>query len=131
MIRAVLDMHNIITPMMSFTVCNNTHSPDIVSGSDHGDITNIKLDESCDFVGLEIKTDSVVHFDGGVGIADRAGVVGYKVRNPCFSKLHALDFTKLVFALFGGDAVNSETAFDIVHQTEVFIGFLNGDNIYY
>ena len=42
----------------------------------------------------------------------------------------AHDTAELVSGLFGGDAVDSESSFDVIDKTEVFIGLLDGDDVH-
>jgi len=50
--------------------------------------------------------------------------------DSALAQLHSLDFSKLVFSLFGLDSVDGETALGIVHQTEVFASLLDADNVH-
>jgi hypothetical protein len=130
-ISLILDVHNIVTSMMSFTVSDDTNSTNVVPGSDHGDITNVKLDESGDFIGLEIKADGIVYFDSRVGIANCAGIVGDKERNTSFAELHSLDLAEFIFRFFGCDAVNCKSTFDVIDKAEVFARLVNRDDVSY
>ena len=46
------------------------------------------------------------------------------------AQLHPLDLCQLIFRLFGGDAMDCETALGIVDKTEVLAGFLDRDNVH-
>jgi hypothetical protein len=129
MIRSIPDVNDIIPPMMSLAMSHNANSPNIVSCGDHGNVADIKLDEAGDFGGLEVQSDGVADFDGGVGVADCAGVVGDEVGHAGLAELHAFHFAELVFCLFGGDAVDCEAALDIVDKAEILAGLVNGDDI--
>jgi hypothetical protein len=111
--------------MMSFTVCDDTDPSNIVTGGNHGDVSNIKLDETGDLVGFEIESDGIVDFDGRVWVTNGSSIVGDQVGDTGFSQLHALNLAKLVFSLFGSDAMNCEAALDIVDEAEGFTGFVN------
>lgn len=42
---------------------NGPHAPSIASSSHHADLTNVKLHEVGDFVGVNVINDGVVHLD--------------------------------------------------------------------
>jgi hypothetical protein len=44
--------------------------------------------------------------------------------------LNTLDFAKLVGGFFGTDSVDGETPLDVEHDSEVFPGLFDGDDIY-
>ena len=54
------------------------------------------------------------------GVAALAGLLGAH---------DAKNTAQLVFGLFGGDAVKSETSFDVVQQAEAFVRLLDADDI--
>jgi len=116
--------------MMSFTMSNNSHTTNVVSSSNHGNIANIKFNVTSDFGGFQIESNGIANFDSWVGISDCPCIVGYKERDTALTKLNAFDLTELVFCLFGRDAVDCEASLDIVDETEIFVGFFNCDDIW-
>ena len=52
------------------------------------------------------------------------------MRNTTIANSNAADFEELVVCFLGCDAVNRESALDVVKQTEVFTGLLDGNNVY-
>lgn len=129
MFLCIFDMNNIIPSMMSFTMCHDAHSSNVVSSGNHCNIADIEFNEPSDLGGFQIKSDGVAYFDGGVGVADGAGIVGDEVGHSCLAELDAFNFAEFVFCFFGGDAVDRETAFDVVDEAEVFTGLVDGDDV--
>ena len=129
MIGSILNMNNIITPMMSFTMCHHPDTTNIVTRGNHSNIPDIKLDVACDLSGLEVIADGIADFDSRVRVTDCSCVVGDEVGDSLCAELDTFDFAELVFCFFGGDAVDCETAFDIVDQAEILVGFIDGDDV--
>ena len=50
--------------------------------------------------------------------------------DSALAQLHSLDFSKLVFGLFGLDSVNGEAALGVVDKTEVLAGLLDADDVH-
>ena len=46
------------------------------------------------------------------------------------AQLHPLDFAKLVFRLFSGDAVDGEAALGVVDEAEVFASLLDANDVH-
>jgi hypothetical protein len=129
MIGSILDVNDIIPPMMSFTMRHNANTPNVVPGGDHGDIPDIKFDVASDFPSFKVVADCVADFDGGIGVADCSGIVGDEVGDALGTELDAFDFAKFVFSFFGGDAVDCEAAFYVVDQTKVLVCLVDCDDI--
>ena len=123
-------MDNIKTTNMSLTVDNNTSTTHVTTASDHANISNIELDEIGDLALLEIETDGIVGLDEGIGVADGAAVVGDDVWDALGTDSDALDFAELVGSLLRSDAVDGETALDVVKNTEVLARLLDGYYIF-
>lgn len=62
--------------------------------------------------------------------SDSSSIVGDEERNSLGSELDFLDLEELVGSLLSGDSVNGESTFDVVEESEVFTGLLDGDDIY-
>ena len=50
--------------------------------------------------------------------------------DAALAQLHPLDLAELVLSLLASDAVDSETALDVVDEAEVLASLLDGDNIH-
>jgi hypothetical protein len=97
----------------------------IPSASDHNNISRVKLDKVSDLSTLQIKFDGVVNGNEWVRIPDGSAVVSNNVRNTLGTERNLADFEKFVGSFFGCDAVDGETALDIVKETEVFARFFD------
>ena len=62
-------------------------------------------------------------------VTDGSTVVGDDVRNLVLSKFLLGDLAELEACLLGIDAVGLETTLDVVEDTEVLAGFVDGNNI--
>lgn len=114
---------------MAFSVRNDTNTAHITSTSDHDDVAGIKLDKAGDLALVDVELDCVVDPDGGVGVADRAPVMGHNVRHAASADGHLFYLAELVGRLFGCDAVDCEAALDIVQQTEEFTRPFDPDDV--
>lgn len=56
--------------------------------------------------------------------------MGDDVRNAAGAELDTLHLAKLVLSLLSGDAVDGEAALDVVEETEVLAGLVDGDDIH-
>ena len=122
-------MHNIETSSVLLTVNNDASTAHVTSTSDHNDVTGIELDEISDFVLLKVELDSIVNFDGRIGVPDGTTVVGNDVRDTLSTESQLLHLAELVGSFFRGNTVDGEATLDVVQKTEVFTGFLQGHNI--
>lgn len=82
------------------------------------------------FVLDKVEFNGVVDLDRWVRVTDGTAVVGDEERNTLGTKLNFLDFQELVLSLFSGDTVDGESTLDIVKETEVFTGLLDGDDVW-
>lgn len=129
-VQRILDVDNIETSNVLFAVHNDTSTTHVTTTSDHDNVASVKLDKVGDFALLKIELDSVVDLDERIGITDGAAVVGNDVGDTTSTESDLLDFEELVGSLFRSDAVNGESALDIVEETEVFVGLFDGDDIH-
>jgi len=60
----------------------------------------------------------------------RASIMRNQVWDSPFAHLHSLDLAEFVFRLSLFNAMDCETTFGIVDQTEVLAGLVNGDDIH-
>jgi len=115
--------------MMSFTMRHHPNTTNIVPSGNHSDISDVKFDVACDLSGLEVIANGIADLDSRVRITDCSCVVGDEVGDSFCAELDAFDFAKFVFCFFGGDAVDCETAFDVVDQAEILVSFVDGDDV--
>jgi hypothetical protein len=123
-------MHNIETSNVLLPMHNNTRPSHITTTRDHHDVPRIEFDEIRDLTLLKVELDRVVDFDCWVRVADRATVMSDDVWDTFGAYCHFADFEELVGGFFGCDAVDCETAFDVVKQTEVLARFFNGNDVW-
>jgi hypothetical protein len=122
-------MYNIKTSNVLLPMNNNTRPSHIATTRNHHDISRIELYEIRDLALLKIELDGIVDTDRWVGVTDRATVVSDYMWDTFGTYCHFADFEELVGSFFRRDAVDCETALDIVEQTEMLAGFFDGDNI--
>jgi hypothetical protein len=123
-------VHNIKTTNVLLAVCDDTSTTHVTTTGDHDNVTGIELDAIDDLVLLEIELDGVVDMDEGVGITDCSAVVCDNVGDTTGTYSDPADLEELVSGLLGSDAVDGETTLDVVEETEVLAGLLDGDDIY-
>jgi len=126
----ILDMNNIMSTQMPLPPLDRPHPPNIPTPSNHAHRTDIKLQEVRHLVVFQIKLDGVVGPDERVWVPDRSSVVRNDVGDASETERDALDFEELVFGFFGCDAVDRESAFDVVEDTEVFVGLFDRDDVH-
>jgi len=128
-LQRVLDVHNIESTNVLLSVHDDTSTTHVTPASDHDNVAGIELDEIGDLALDEIELDGVVDLDEGVGVTDGAAVMGDDVGDTSSTDSNTADLEELVGGLLGGDAVDGETTLDIVKETEVLAGLLDGDDI--
>ena len=72
----ILKMDDLERALMLLTVNDSTNTSDIVTTSDHADVTDLELDEVDDLTSLEVNLDGVVDSNGGVGVTESTTVMG-------------------------------------------------------
>jgi hypothetical protein len=95
-IKRILNVHNIKSAMVSLTVGDDANTTHVAPARDVSQIARIEFDKFNDFASGNVDFDCVVGFDEGVGVADRAAVVGHGEGDALGSELDALDLTELV-----------------------------------
>jgi len=95
-VNSILDVNDIKTSIVSLTVSDNTNTAHVATTSNHGNSTSVEADEFSYLSGLNIDFDSVVDTDGGVRVADGAGIVSNEIRDPLGTQLNTLDLCELV-----------------------------------
>ncbi len=108
---------------------DNTGTALVTTTSDHNGGASVERDKVEDLLRVNVESDSVVDLDERVGVSDGTAVVGDNVGNTTGTELHLLDLEELVGGLLCGDAVDDETALDVVKDTEVLAGLLDRDDI--
>jgi len=126
---SVFDMNDIISSMMSFTMSDDTDSTNVVSSRDHSNIPDIKFNVSGDFAGLKIKSNGITDLDSRIRITNGPRVMRDEKRYTALPKLNPFNLAEFIFRFFGGDAVDGETTFDIVYETEILGCLVNGDDV--
>ena len=122
-------MNNVEAANVLLTVGDDTATTPVTATGDEGEVASVKLDKVGDLALLDVETDSVVDLDQGVGVTDRAAVVGDDVGNTTVADGHLTDLKELVGSLLRGDAVDGEAALDVVKETEVLARLLDRNDI--
>jgi len=122
-------MDDIETSNVLLTMNDDTRTTHVTTTRDHDDVAGVEGYKVSDFALLEVKLHSVVDLDGWIRVTDCASVVCDDVGDALGAEGHFADFEKFVGSLLGSDAMNSETAFDIIQQTEMFAGLFDRDGI--
>ena len=108
---------------------NHTRSTHVSSTGNHDDVSGLKLYVVDNLVVDQVELDGVVGLDERVRVSDGSSVVGNEVRDTLLAELVGLDLQELVRSLFRGDSVDGESTLDVVQQSEVFTGSLDGDDV--
>jgi len=122
-------MDNIKAPNVLLSVHNDACPTHIAPASNQNDVSGVKFDEVSDFALLNIIFDSVIDFNSRIGITNCASVVGDNVGNTAGTNSYSANFQEFVGGFLRCDAVDGETTFDIVEESEVFSRFLDRDDI--
>ena len=128
-VQRVLDVDDVVATNVLLTVSNHTATTPVTTTGDEDEVASIKLDEVGDLALLNVEANSVVDLDQGVGVTDRAAVVGDDVGDTTVADGHLTDLEELVGSLLRGDAVDGEAALDVVEETEVLAGLLDRNDI--
>ena len=122
-------MHNIKSSNVLFPMDDDTRSSHVTSASNHDNVARIELDKVNDFALLKVKLHGVVDLDEGIWVTDCSSIVGDDVRDTLGANGNSSDLEKLVGGFLRSDTVNGEATLDVVEETEVLPGFLNGNDI--
>lgn len=129
MAGSVRDVYNIEGALVALARSDGTNTTQVAAAGDHGDISNFKLEVLKDLASLGVDTDSVVHLDVRIWVADRASVVQNTVRDPLRAHTYATDLSELELGLFSRNAMRDEATLGIEQEAEDLVGALNCDNI--
>lgn len=69
-VNGILDVDNVETTIVTFTVGDNTNTTHVTTTSGHDDDTSIEVDEVGDLASGNVNLHGVVDLDGRVGVAD-------------------------------------------------------------
>ena len=127
--KDIADVDNVEATKVTLLTGNNTGTALVTTTSDHDGGASVEGNKVEDLLRVNVESDSVVDLDGRVGVSDGAAVVGDNVRDTAGTKLHLLNLEELVGGLLGGDAVDDESALDVVEDAEVLAGLLDRDNV--
>lgn len=128
-VQRILDMNDIETSNMSLLVSDHPGPAHVTPTSDHDNVTSVEFDKVSDFVLLKVELDCVVYFNQRIRVTDGSTIVCDDVWDSTGTNGNFADFQEFVAGFLGSDAVNGESAFDVVEETEVFARFLDGNDI--
>ena len=128
--HGVAHVHDIEGAEVAITTDDHTHTTNVVTLRDEAQVAHLELDVANDLVRLDVHLHGVVHLHGGVGEADRAGVVRHDERDLLGGQLALHHLAQLELGLSLIDAVEHEASLHIVEQTEAVRAVLKGDHIY-
>ena len=126
----VSDMDNVVTTDVFFSAEDGTNSALVTTTSAHDQISNFKWKGVDDLVLDQVELDGVVDLDDWVRVSNGTTIVSDDERDALVSKLDTLDFAQLVSCFLSADSVDSESALDVEHDSEVFTGFFDGNDIH-
>jgi len=130
MTKSILNVDNIEGAGVTFTVDDGTDSTQIASAGNHAQIARLELDEILNLAGHDVQLDGIVDLDQGIGVTDGATVMGGEEGDTFGSDLNTLDFAEFVLSFLSSDSVDGKSSLDIVDQTEVLTGLVDGDDIH-
>ena len=128
--HGVAHVHDIEGAEVAITTDDHTHTTNVVTLRDEAQVAHLELDVANDLVRLDVHLHGVVHLHGGVGEADRAGVVRHNEGNLLGGQLALHHLAQLELGLGLVDAVEHEASLHIIEQTEAVRAVLKGDHIY-
>jgi len=114
---------------VSLSVYDDSDSTNVVSASDHDDVSGIELDEVGDLASLNIELDAVVDSDQRIGISNSAAIVKNNIRNTLLASGDSSNLAKLVLGLISRNSLKNKSSLGIVEESEVLSSLLDGDNI--
>jgi hypothetical protein len=129
-VENILDVDDIETSDVTLTVGDDTDTASVTTSGDHGNVTDLELDELVELASLQVELDSVVDLDQGIGVTESTTIVGDNEGDALGTELNLLDLAQLVLGLLSGDTVDGETSLGVVDKTEVLTSLLDGDGIH-
>jgi hypothetical protein len=128
--NSVLQVNDIVASRVLLASFNNANSPQVVSTSDHCEVSDIKGNVSNDGVALQGELDGVLDLDQGIGVADGATIVGDEVRDLVLSHSDSNNLAELELGLICVDAVDVEATLSIIEETEVLSSLWDAHHIH-
>ena len=128
--KDIADVDNVEATKVTLLTGNNTGTALVTTTSAHNKTSDFERKRVDNLVLDQVKFDGVVDLDDWVRVTDGATVMSYNEGYTLVSKLNTFDFAKLVSGFFSADSVDGKSALDVEHDTEVFAGFFDGDDIY-
>ena len=122
-------MNDVEATNVLLTVHDDTCTAHVAATGDQYDVASIELHEVGYLARLEVVLHGVVDPDEGVGVADRATIVGNDVWNALGTKSGLTDLEELVGGLLSSNAVDGEATLNVVEETEVLARLLNRNHI--
>mmetsp|Transcript_7354 Transcript_7354/g.16916 ORF Transcript_7354/g.16916 Transcript_7354/m.16916 type:complete len:218 (+) Transcript_7354:221-874(+) len=104
---------------------DGTNPANVVTGTDHHEISGLELDVIQNLPRLEVQTHRVVGLDIWIRIAEGAAIMGRRIRHALRATSDPLHTAKLVCSLLLGDLVEDEPALGVVEKSEVLLCLLN------
>ena len=126
----ILDVSNIERTRVLLDVLENTNTTQIVTASDHGEVSRGELDVIDDLSGGQVDLDGVLLTNIGVGVTESATVVSGEEGDGLVSELSLANLAELELGFLRGDAVRDKAALDVIEETEMLVGLLDGDDIH-
>jgi len=126
----IFDVDNVERSRMSFAACDDAHTAQIVTAGDHDCVSHFELDGINDFAGGNVHLDRVVGLDQRIRITDGSAVVRHQEGNSLRTHSHLPHAAQLVRRFFWSDAMDSESSFGIIDQSEVFVGSFDSNDIH-
>jgi len=123
-------MDDVERSWMTITGLDDTNTTSVTTTSDHAQVTSIEFDVFGDGTSFDIKDNGIVDLDVWVWVSDGTGIVGYDEWDTLLSNTLLGDLAKLVSGFFSGDSVDSESTFDVIDESEGFVGLLECDDIH-
>ena len=69
-VNGVLDVDNVETTVVTFSVGDDTNTAHVTTTSDHSDHTSVELDKVGDLTSRKVNFNCVVDIDGWIGVTD-------------------------------------------------------------
>ncbi len=115
---------------MFFDVEDGSDSTDVVSTGDVSQMSGLILNPGYDFVLFQIVLDGVSLIDFWVSESDSPGIVGDDVWDFVWSNCLGLDFEQFKFSFSIFDFKESESSFNIIKKSVVFVSLDDGEYVH-
>lgn len=129
-ITSIFDVNDVERARVLFDVLHETDTTQIATADNHAEVARLEFDELDDFASFDVDLDGVVDFDERVRVADGARVVRDNVRHAFGADELVAHAAQLVLGFLRQNFQHRETAFDVVEQAKVFVGFRDLHNVH-